>query len=391
MMRTAHATDCGTRLVSTCINDDAFWPHAGASQFLGVGGTETVQPGHLGFGLVTSYLSRPILLHTPPPGPGGTDSYAINDQVNGSFLFAYGVTQRLELDVVLPVTFGQGGSGTGAITAVPANQALGDTAMRDVRFGFAYAVIPRDRVDPLADREGAHPQSTWALTARLEVSAPTGDTGQFATEGTGVWIPSLAGDWRRGRLFAGVELGARLRQTRELEGARVGSQLSIGAGGGVDILARGLLSTALEAQVLPTFAEQNTITPTPEGQISAGNGTHIAPAQWMLSVRTAPIAGGDLSLQLGGGGSIPLSSDAAITNPRFRFTFAVRYAPLGRDTDGDGVLDKDDKCPTVHGLPGNPAGDGCPASANTERIDLSASPAPEPGSARPPTETPTRP
>src|SRR6476646_911615 len=90
------AEHCGNPLISTCINDDTFWPHAGPQQMLTVGGTETVAKGQVGFGLVTSYLSRPITLHLPSPGPRGSDAYAINDQVNGTFLWAYGVTDRLE-------------------------------------------------------------------------------------------------------------------------------------------------------------------------------------------------------------------------------------------------------------------------------------------------------
>src|SRR5215475_7148933 len=107
------AEKCGNPLISTCINSDNVWPHAGPSQLLTIGGTETVGKGQVGFGLFATYLSRPITLHVPSPSPGagGTDQYAVNDQVNGSFLWAYGVTDRLELDFILPITFGQGGGG----------------------------------------------------------------------------------------------------------------------------------------------------------------------------------------------------------------------------------------------------------------------------------------
>src|SRR5580704_1612545 len=94
----ARASDCAAApVVSTCINSDTFWPHAGPQRFAGVGGVETNDAGRFGFGLVTDYLSRPIILHVPSPGPAGSDQAAIDDQVNGTFLWSYGVTRRLEL------------------------------------------------------------------------------------------------------------------------------------------------------------------------------------------------------------------------------------------------------------------------------------------------------
>src|SRR5579859_3777572 len=103
--REASATDCSGPL-SPCINDDTLWPHAGPSRFQAVGGSATVDASQLGFSLVASYLSRPIVLNVVSPG-SGADEYVINDQVNGSFLWSYGVSRRLELDLALPLTFGQ--------------------------------------------------------------------------------------------------------------------------------------------------------------------------------------------------------------------------------------------------------------------------------------------
>ncbi len=352
--RDAHATDCTGTLASTCINDDTLWPHAGGGRFLGVGGTETIAAGQPGFGLVSSYLSRPIILHTPSPAPNGTDQHAIDNQVNGSFLFAYGVTNRFELDVVLPVTFGQGGTGVMPLTG---GTGLQDTAMRDLRLGMAYALLERARVAP-----SALVGSTFGVTARIEASAPTGDRGQFAGERTAVWIPSVAADWRLGKIYAGAQIGARFRPTTELVGARIGTQALVGVGVGYDVLDRELLSLAVEARALPTFSEQHDAQQTPHGFLSTPNGKHITPAEWTVSARTSPLLGGDLGLQIGGGGGIPLSGgELAPTTPRYRFTVSIRYAPLARDTDGDGVLDKDDKCPDVKAarVTGQPL-DGCP-------------------------------
>jgi hypothetical protein len=361
--------------MSTCINADTLWPHAGSTRFLTLGGTETTARGEVGVGLATTYLSRPVLLQTNGGGAPATD-YAIDNQVNTSFMFTYGVSDRLELAVIVPITLSQSGAGASALTG--GTSGLETTGTRDVRFGLAYALVPHRRVAPTTDIPGdAPPPNAWGVTARFEMSAPTGDTSSFASDGYAVWSPGVTADFRHGRWFAGGELGLRLRRTEELEGARVGSQALVGVGGGIDLLPRELLSVIAEAYALPTFSEQHSISVPADaiGTVSTPNGQYIAPAEWMLSVRTAPLFGGDLQLQLGGGGPIPLSSDAPITNPRFRFALSVRYAPLARDTDGDGVPDRDDACPLVRGIAGNPAGNGCPPSAELERVDLTGAPA----------------
>ncbi len=395
--RAARADACAAPLASTCVNSDNLWPHAGPSRFLTVGGAETTPRGDVAFGLVTSYVSRPIVLSTTSAGAPATD-YVIDDQVNTSFLFAYGVTDRLELDLVVPVTLSQSGSGASPLTG--AKSGVSTTGMRDLRFGLAYAIVPRRRVDPEAFAHAEVPAglprpSVWGLTARFDVSAPTGDTAGFGSDGYAVWSPSLAADYTRGRWFAGAEVGLRLRRTEEIEGARVGSQALIGLGFGRELLGHDLLALTAEAYVLPTFSEQHTVTAPPQsvGTVSAPNGSYIAPAEWMLSLRSAPLLGGDLQLQVGGGGSLPFRASEPITNPRFRFALSVRYAPLGRDSDGDGIPDKDDRCPFVHGIAGNPAGEGCPPSAEHEQVDLTGTPSPAPSAppAAPPPVTPPPP
>ena len=366
--RDAHATDCtGGPLTSTCINDDTLWAHAGPSRFVSIGSTETVAPGHVGFGLLTTYLSRPIVLHVPSPGPNGSSQYAINDQVNGTFLWALGITKRLELDALLPITFGQGGTGVAPLTSTTTR--LQDTAIRDMLFGFTYGLVPRDSGDPEA--KTAKP---WSLAARIEVSAPTGDRDQFAGERSAVFIPSLAADYRRGRWFAGAEIGLRMRPVTQLLGARIGTQANVALGVGVDILSHELLSAVVEARALPTFAEQAIVTMTQQGIVTTPGGSMLVPAEWMLSARTAPFSGSDLAIQLGGGGALPLAGDPQITTPRFRFALSIRYAPSTRDTDGDGVLDSDDRCPGRAG----PAPEGCPKEQSatpagpTPILDLSS-------------------
>src|SRR4051794_10441250 len=76
--REARAQQCSNRLVSTCINSDTFWPNAGPQRFAAVGGAETLAERQIGFGLVASYQSRPIIINGPSPGGAGSDQYAID-------------------------------------------------------------------------------------------------------------------------------------------------------------------------------------------------------------------------------------------------------------------------------------------------------------------------
>ncbi|WP_394827480.1 hypothetical protein [Pendulispora albinea] len=325
----AHAR-CDNPLTNTCIDSDTLWPHAGPSRFVGVGGTETVAPGHIGFGLVTSYLSRPIVLHLPTPGPTGTDVNAVDNQVNATFLFAYGLTKRLELDAAMPLTLVQSGSGVSGITA---GEPLRDTARRDLRFGLTYAIVPRESPAPSRDSGTSRDKGgdarevrPWSLAGRFVVSAPTGDTGQFAGDKGAVFVPSLAADLRLGRFFGGVELGARLRQTSEFVGARIGTQGYAALGAGFDILPRELLSVSGEGRVLPIFTEQHGLVQRGAFLGSEPNGKHIVPAEWTAALRSAPFAQADVAFQIGGGGAIPFGDDA-VTTPRFRFTLGIVYAP----------------------------------------------------------------
>jgi hypothetical protein len=315
--RAAVANECSGN-VSPCINDDTLWPHAGPSRFQAIGGSETTATGQLGFALQATYLSRPIVLQLQSPG-GGSQAYAVNDQGNATFLFSYGVGQRLELDLALPLTLGQGGTGLAPVTG---GAGLSDTAVRDMRFGFTYALARDDH------RKQTERSETWGIAARFEVSAPTGDRDQFAGERSGVFVPSVSADARIGRFFGAAEVGARIRPITELLGARVGTQLVGELGAGFDLSADGRLSAALEAWALPTLVGQISsaeVAPT-AGAPSMGpssSGGALVPAEWQLSLRASPLASRELSVQLGGGGAL----DDSLTTPRVRLTLTVRWAP----------------------------------------------------------------
>jgi len=355
--RTASA-DCNVPIISPCIDSDTYWPHAGPTQFATVGGTDTTAADRIAFGLVMTYLSQSIRLYSSSPGPLGSYRPAIDNQLDATFLFAYGVTDRLELDLALPVTVYQDGAGTSPIQG---GNDIASTATRDMRFGATYAFLRRPRKHPWR-----HDASGFGLTARFEMAVPTGDDNSFAAEPTAVFVPSLAADYRSHRFFVGAEIGVRIRPVTDFVGARIGSQGVIAAGIGFDVLKRELLSVTGEVRWLPVFTEQGSVTLTASGLQSTANGNYISPAEWMVTARSAPLEGGDISFQVGVGGAIPsgVNADGSVfvpaTVPRFRAMIGLTFAPRGRDTDGDGVPDAIDKCPLEPGPKGSGESAGCP-------------------------------
>jgi OmpA-OmpF porin, OOP family len=333
--------------ISTCIDADNFWPHTGAGPFLSLGATSTAPAGRISFGLVASYLSRPVAFRLSSPDPAGTTIYALDNVVDATLLWSVGISDRVEISLAAPMTLYQDGPGLDA--ALGTSATVGRSAIRDLRFGTAVRLLERPRIG-----EDRGP----ALTARLEFAAPLGSRDVFASAGSAVALPSLTFDERLGRLGLSAEIGARLRKEQPFADVVVGSQLSAALGASFDVLPGRRLTVSAEAFGLYTLARGET---TAAGAASA----RLVPAEWIAGITTAPALAGDVSLSLGGGGPIPLAGEPGLTSPRFRFELALRYAPLGRDTDADGVLDRDDRCPEQpEDRDGFQDDDGCPDPDN---------------------------
>src|SRR4051812_8812259 len=82
--------------LSTCIDADTFWPHAGPAYFSNVGGPALTPRGAFGFGWIPTYLARPIVLLVPSTQTSGTEVTAAHYRLDATFLFSYGLTDRIE-------------------------------------------------------------------------------------------------------------------------------------------------------------------------------------------------------------------------------------------------------------------------------------------------------
>jgi hypothetical protein len=318
--------DCVPRSrLSTCIDADTLWPHAGASYFQFVGGTDTLAAGHAGFGVVTTYAARPVVLVIPTTEPAGTEVAAVEDLWDATLLFSFGLTDRLELDAAFATTLGRAGNGVSSLTS-QMTTSLPHAAMRDSRLGVAFDLLPRT---------GGYPGAAFGLASRFELGLPTGDESSFAGDRSWVGIPSFAADFRRGSFLAGAEVGARLRETAELVGSRVASQGVIAFGIGAQLRDADKLSLHLEAMALPSLARQEELAldPATGKRVASDTRPPLVPTEWQASVRSAELMNGDLSASLGVGGSVNVTGDSPITSPSLRVIFSIRYAPRANRED----------------------------------------------------------
>ncbi|MFI5297760.1 MAG: thrombospondin type 3 repeat-containing protein, partial [Polyangiales bacterium] len=215
---------------------------------------------------------------------------------------------------------------------------------RDVRLGAEYAIIPFARV--LAPHG-------IGLLARLDVSLPTGDQDNFGGDRGLVLSPTIALEERLGRFAFGAAIGARLRQTTTLLAGSPGS-LSVGSQGSLS------LGAALDLD------GQRTWSVTAEGwMLAALTSNGASPIQGLAGVRWAPLWAGDFSMHAGFGGGFRPGTNAQLLEPVWRGTLDLRFAPIARDTDGDGIADKYDLCPNEpEDKDGFQDADGCPDPGN---------------------------
>lgn len=336
-----HAAECDpASTLSTCVDVDELWFRPGNSPFL-TGGGPTTPEGNASFSIATSYARRPLVLLSLGPDVEPRESYVIDNLLTSTFAFALGVTDSFEVTAALPVTFYQDGAGYSAFTG--ADTELTRSVLRDPRLGFVWAPVQRERT---RDASG------FGLALRFDLGIPLGEETEFAGVRGATFVPSVSASYRLPPFEAKVDVEGRIRREEQISNVFYGSQLGVTAGVSVEAYAPIGLAFSAEAFALPVLGEQGE---------QAGA---FVPGEWLASARIAPALAGDFFFQAGAGTGIPFT-DSAATAPELRAVFSLGYAPRGLDTDGDGVLDRDDACvDTREDRDGFEDQDGCPDPDN---------------------------
>lgn len=276
------------------------WQSPSAVRFTVVSDTSAVPTNKLALGASFMFRLRPAVLTVPAPNQDGREVNLISQALTWSLGARWGIGNRLEL-TALAAGLSQRGAGIKGVTTQSA-PAIDSPTLQDPRIGFGYALLP------VASRLGAK--------IRFEAKLPLGNAEALAGESSFVASPSLAVSWRQGGLFAGAELGARLRRPTDFFGLRIGGQALFALGVGYE-LAGPRLSFALEPYLLASL-------------IDSGRYRYL-PAEWLLSVRWAPRFFGNFSIGVGGGGALPLpggvDGHVAFGLASFRALGYVRLTP----------------------------------------------------------------
>jgi outer membrane protein OmpA-like peptidoglycan-associated protein len=316
-----------------------FSPAPGAGNYLMVdGGTVG---GHLtpSFGLLVDYAHRPLVLFDSSCPGNDTDNCEVTDSEKE--LISYALTtnlmatltlwQRLQLGLLMPFVLTDGESFRSSTPL------LGQPFV-DIRGGTVFGPgDPRVSAKVRLVGDGAQGFNMSAVAfLGLPLGQVTSDDGNLGDD-TVTAGGHLALEHRAGAFRYGVNFGGVVRPSRQLLSTEVGSEFTYGGGMGFEITP--LFALIGEVTGVTQFTSQLDENPV-EGRI-AGQLT-----QWE-----------DWVFTLGAGAGLL----AGVGVPNFRLLGGVAYVPVGLDSDGDGIKDKVDRCPTdPEDEDGYLEDDGCP-------------------------------
>jgi len=312
MIAPAHAAadPCDAPL-STCVPSDNLWPYVGGGRWLSQSPTQTAAELSASFGFQLGYIHRPIAFRVQSPNVDGTDIYAVEHALSATVMTAVGVTERLQVQLEAPFVLYQEGASIADV--IGSDVFLPRAAVGDFRFGVTGSILRR----PVK-------QDGPGLSARFEMSAPTGHKEAYVSGPSAAYAPGVSFDYEINRFAFGIDVGARVRHSTQIANVLIASQISAALGAGVDVLDDGWLSINAEAFALFTLLRGT------EEQLVEGETRDRAlpphmPAEWLLSVRTAGALGGRLRASLGAGSFIPLTTPLPVTTPLVRAVAAIHY------------------------------------------------------------------
>ncbi len=327
-------------------NTDTFRPSPLAGSLLGTDTSQAQAPWQFHGGMWLNYNHMPVKI---TDAQSGAQVALVRRQITADVYGGIGIIPRLALGVKVPVFLQAAGD------ALPQELSLSQisgTSLGDIALA-ARGVIVDSRGQglglALVQEFGLPTASRRELTGDLGVTAAT----------------RLVGDWTRSQWRLALNIGYRLRKSVTLLGQEFGNELTYGAGASI-----------------PVYGEKIDALGTLTGATSAAAPFGNAQLTVLDAVGGARVHFGDWAVTAGAGGGLL----TGIGTPAFRATLGVAWTPPAPgdethssvafscpnhpeiqqaerclDSDGDGIIDLDDHCPTATGaaaLAGCPDRDG---------------------------------
>ena len=303
----------------------------GPRSFLTVSDADVAAKSQVSADVLLSFMTSPFTVYDYDENTKeliGERAKVVESVLAAEFSGAYGVTDRLQVGVSLPVILSMTGDGVDPGMATPSADGLQATGLGDLRAEAKIRLLQ-------------HPSMRVAATGGVTVPTSFGTSNDFLGDDTPSLRGRLAVQWSdaSNRLTAGINAGLLLRKPRTVFASEVGQQFLYGAAGALQVNKK-------LAVIAELFGR---------GGITGSDG----PSEINGAVRFA--ATNDVSVLAGGGAGLAQSIGA----PGLRVFVSVGWSPDKRDDDGDGIVNSRDKCPVeAEDRDGWEDNDGCPDADN---------------------------
>jgi hypothetical protein len=279
---------------------------------------------------LATFLTKPFQIYnvdrTNPNMITTTRTTVVSSMTAAQLTAAYGLTDKLQLGVNLPIIFALEGDGLMPDTGARATNGLHVTGLGDLVIETKYRLLRRGMVRASA-------------IGGLSLPSSIGSGGaQFIGDDLPTVRGKLAAQLDTGRLSLGVNAGVLLRKPRTIYDSTIGQQITWGVAAAARITDRfSLIAEGYGRAGLPSFS------------------LDASPFEVEAGLRI--YATGAVAVVIGGGAGL----SNGIGSPEARFFLSLGYAPDVRDSDGDGIPNGRDRCPLVpEDKDGFEDDDGCP-------------------------------
>ncbi len=331
---THHASAQSPPPFDSAIDVQTFQYSIGPKTFFTVNDADVAPQKQLAVDALLTYLTNPFKIYNVDVNHNnmitGTRTDVVQSLTEMQLTAAYGITDKIQIGVNLPVIFQLTGQGLTPSTGMPDPAGVKVTGLGDMLVQGKMRLYAKKK-------------TTIGGFAGLTLPTSVGSDG---SKFIGDDLPTLSGGIAfqydaTSRVSLGLNGGIILRKPRKIYDSTIGEQLTWGAAVAVKLTDRFSL-------IGETY-----------GRAGFDFSVDASPLEVEGGLRL--YATSAVAVVLGGGAGLA----KGIGSPDTRFFLSVGYAPDVRDSDGDGIPNSRDKCPLIpEDKDGFEDADGCPDDDN---------------------------